>query len=225
MYTYLYDSFVSDPKYAKILGNIETRITDLGIQGRIDRVSVFKNPKEILKEAIRRKSTTVVIVGNDDTIRKTIEVIPDFDLTFAIIPIGSPNQVTKYLGIPEGELACDTLSARIIEKIDLGRINNKFFFSNVAIPQTSASVRCNESFDVTPEDVGGVYIHNLPFPSDSFEPPVNTSYPCDGILDLYITTPPNSVFGKVKWMLGKSGNISKNRISVIPVKRLDIRAE
>ncbi|MEA3272398.1 MAG: hypothetical protein U9P90_01900, partial [Patescibacteria group bacterium] len=41
----------------------------------------------------------------------------------------------------------------------------------------------------------------------------------------YITTPPNSVFGKVKWMLGKSGNISKNRISVIPVKRLDIRAE
>lgn len=225
MYTYLYDSFLSEPKYTKTLGNVETRITDLGIQGRIDRVSVFKSAKEILNEAIRRGSTTVVIVGNDETIRKTIEVIPNFDLTFAIIPIGSPNRIAKFLGIPEGEAACDTLSARIIEKIDLGKINNKFFFSNIVIPQTSVSVRCNESFDITPENVGSVYIHNLPFSNDSFEPPANTSHPCDGVLDLYVSTPPTSAFGKVRWLLGKSGNLSKDRISVIPVKKLGIKSE
>ncbi|NQU83487.1 MAG: hypothetical protein HQ536_02140 [Parcubacteria group bacterium] len=225
MYTYLYDSFVSDPKYAKILGNVETRITDLGIQGRIDRVSVFKNPKEILNEAMRRGSKTVVIVGNDDTVRKTIEVIPNFDLTFAIIPVGSPNRIAKYLGIPEGESACDALSARIIEKIDLGKVNKKYFFSNIVIPQTSASIECNDKFSVTPEDIGSVYIHNLPFSSESFEPPEDTSHPCDGILDLYITTPPSSAFGKVKLLLGRSGNMSKNRVSVVPIKKMRIKAE
>lgn len=225
MYTYLYDSFVSDPKYARILGNIETCITDLGIQGRIDRVSVFKNPKEILNEAIRRGSKTVVIVGNDDTIRKTIEVVPNFDLVFAIVPIGPSNKIAKYLGIPEGEAACDILSARIIEKIDLGKINKKYFLKNVLIPQTSLSIKCDEKFSISPTDVGSIYIHNLPFSDDSFDPPEDNSCPCDGILNLYVTTPPSSAFGKVKWLLGKSGNISKNRISAIPVKKLNIKAE
>lgn len=225
MYTYLYDSFVSDPKYAKILGAVETRITDLGIQGRIDRVSVFKNPKVILAEAIRRGSKTVVIVGNDETIRKTVEVIPNFDLTFAIIPVGSPNILAKYLGIPEGEAACDILSARIIEKIDLGKVNNKYFFSNISIPQTSISIECDESFYITPENVGGVFIHNLPFSSTFFSPPEGSTKPNDGLLDLYVKTPPSSAFGKVKWLLGKSGNISKERLSKIPAKKLKLKSK
>lgn len=224
MYTYLYDNFLTETKYAKTLAAIETRFTDLGIQGRVDRISTFKNPKEILHDAVRRDMKTIVIVGNDDTVRKVLEVIPDFNFTFGIIPVGAPNKIAKFLGIPEGEAACDVLSARIIEKMDIGKINNKFFFGNISIPQTTLPIICNDNFTIHPENVASVYVHNLPIAADSSIEP-NVSRPCDGNLDLYVATPPSSVFGKVRWWLGNQKNLSKERISVLPVKKIRIKSD
>ena len=43
MYYYLYDSRLNDKKYNNVIAKIETRLTDLGINGKINRLSFLKN--------------------------------------------------------------------------------------------------------------------------------------------------------------------------------------
>src|SRR3989344_5553246 len=124
MYYYLYDPQLSDKKYNNITARIETRLTDLGINGKINRLSFLKNINQLLFDEIKRGVKTVIIVGDDKTIGQVINLVADFNITIGLIPIGSDNNIARLLGVPLGEEACDVISSRIIKKIDLGKINN-----------------------------------------------------------------------------------------------------
>ena len=47
MYFYFYDTFVSDKKNEQLLGKIENRLIELGINGRTEKLTVLKNMKEL----------------------------------------------------------------------------------------------------------------------------------------------------------------------------------
>lgn len=208
MYFYLYDSFLSEGRYGKEMSEVENYLTDLGIAGAIERVSIFKTVKDILKNAVTKKgATTIVIVGNDNTFREAIKYIPDFNITLGFIPVGQQNHIAKFLGIPCGAASCDTLSARIIEKIDIGRINDRYFLSSVSVPKTLQTIDCDGKYSISLKEVGNVTICNAPFGEEMRDMQYDYLDPRDGKLDLFIQTAPISIFGKVRWWFGGQNNV------------------
>lgn len=110
----------------------------LGINGHTERLTMLKSLQEMVESAIKHDAKTIIAIGNDDTISKMISFLPKHTVTFGIIPVGEPNTIADKLGIPHGVSACDTLSARITTKIDLGKVNNAYFISSLALPTGQA---------------------------------------------------------------------------------------
>lgn len=149
MYYYIYDTFLNDKKYERILATVETRLTDLGISGKIGRLTPFTNARGLIRDEVKRGAHTVVAVGNDETIAKIIDGIGDASITLGIIPVGPGCRIAKALGIPEGEEACTVLSRRIAQKIDLGTVNGHFFLSHVRMPGGKLSIEGDGSYRLT----------------------------------------------------------------------------
>jgi len=62
-YFYLYDTFTSERAHAGTLVRIENALTDLGIQGRVGRLTILKSAKDLIDSAIKDGADTVVAVG------------------------------------------------------------------------------------------------------------------------------------------------------------------
>lgn len=186
MYYYLYDSFVGAKKYQSEIFHIEARLADLGIQGRIGRLTSLKSADEMIGRAIEQGATTIVAVGNDETVTRVIRMIIDARVTLGIIPVEGPGGIASFFGIPRGVVACDILSSRIIEKMDVGRINNTYFLSSVHIPNGGVSLKVNNAFTITPRDTGQqVAIMN--FGSYGERGQSFATNPADGRLELVVT--------------------------------------
>lgn len=179
MYQYIYDSFLSDAKYFKILSIIENRLGDLGLQGRIDRLNLFKDPKELISEGVKKGVKTVVAVGNDATLSQIINSIDDLNLIIGMIPIGPKNEIAKILGLGEGVSACDCLSNRLVQKIDLGKINDHYFLSHIQVTSADVKLRYGSKCCINLISDNKVGIYNLP----TFEKKAN---PQDGYLEARI---------------------------------------
>ncbi len=192
MYLYIYDSFLNDKKYTDLLIKIEKRITDLGIKGKVARLSVLKNMKELIMDGVKEGVQTVVAIGNNQTFAKVINVVADLDVTLGLIPVDNDNSIAKTLGIPPKVLACDILASRIIKKIDLGKINNYYFINTAEIVNGDVVIEYND-FKVQP-----ITTHNK-ITLYNFATNENVrvvSNPVDGILEAVITPIKSTLFGK-----------------------------
>lgn len=187
MYCYIYDDFVQERKFEKELAEVEARITDLGLQGKIVRLALFRHPEELIRDDASGGIKTVVVVGNDATVGRVADAVVDCGATLGIIPMGEPNVLAQMFGVPHGVEACDVLAKRNIERIDAGRINGKRFLTGVRFPSARAVVRHGRAFDVATVRKGEVEIRNL-----SVGVPRSTAdvaCPTDGILEVVIRTP------------------------------------
>lgn len=133
MYYYLYDTFLNDKKYEKVLDKIKTRLLDLDIKGKHERLSLLKSLDALIADEAKRGVQTIIIVGNDKSFLKAVDVVARHNLTLGIIPIGEDNLIAKILGVPLADEACEVLAARKIIKFDLGQVNNLYFFSNLRV--------------------------------------------------------------------------------------------
>lgn len=178
MYQYIYDAFLSEEKYLRPMTIIENRLADLGLQGRVNRLNLFKDPRELILEGIKRGVDTVVAVGNDETLSRVVNAVGDFNLTIGMIPIGPKNEITKTLGVEEGLLACDCLSSRLIRKIDLGKINDIYFLAHLKAG-AEVSLRYGKEYQVKSLTNNLVEIYNLPTREEQADPE-------DGYLEAHI---------------------------------------
>lgn len=139
MYHYIYDTFLENSKYFKVIDRIELRLADLGINGESTRVRPLRDMKEIILDVLENERPTIIIIGNDHTYKTIMDIVltqnkqPISEITLGIIPVGSPNTIGQALSIPEGEAACDTISARILKVLDLGKVNNEYFLTRALI--------------------------------------------------------------------------------------------
>ncbi len=191
MYLYIYDSFLNDKKYSDLLIAIEKRITDLGIKGKVARLSVLKNMKELITDGVKDGVQTVVAIGNNQTFAKVINIVADLNVTLGLIPVDNKSTLAKILGVPPGVLACEVLASRIVKKIDLGKINNNYFITGAEVVNGDVIIEYDD-FKITPvaED-SRINLYN--FASD---PQFNNSNPIDGILETVITPLKKTLFGK-----------------------------
>lgn len=194
MYYYVYDEFVQDPKWERELSAIETRLTDLGIAGKIARLALFRDPTELIRDEIRKGAKTIVAVGNDVTLRRVIDAAAEKPVALAIIPLGKEgNHIAELLGVPVGVAACDTLSARIIEEMDMGLVNGRRFMHSLMVEKGQGTeIICDGEFKVSPIHKATIEIRNLAQGDDDIRP----ARPTDGKLEVVIRVPERSWFGK-----------------------------
>ncbi|MEK7652915.1 MAG: diacylglycerol kinase family protein [Patescibacteria group bacterium] len=183
MYYYIYDPLLANKKNFNSVAKIETRLTDLGINGKINYLSFLKNIYQVLDEEIKKGLETLVVVGNDKTFIKIVNLVADLGLVVGFIPFGEPNLIAQLLGIPTGEAACDTLSSRIIERLDLGQINNYYFITSLECDGKDVILECDNNYFISPQTKNSrVTISNLDVYDGSIIRPE------DGQFDVFIKT-------------------------------------
>jgi len=227
MYLYLYDALVGDKKHEKTIVRIEHRLTDLGINGRIARSTILTNPKIIVRDAIRRGVKTVVAVGGDSLIHSIITSLVGTDAALGIIPLGDNQSLANILGIPKNEAACDVLSARKIEYIDLGKINNTYFLTSASVLSDAIKITCDGNFTVQPvKKKSQTSVYNFrEMPDDT--PPAYLHFfnPQDGILEATIEPLGFSLTNNILKTFGKERSPKIDRIdSIFPIKKVRIES-
>lgn len=75
MYIYIYDSFVNHKKYEKVLARIETRITDLGLNGKIVRIGIMTSVHDVVENELRKGANTIIAVGNNGIFSQALNSI------------------------------------------------------------------------------------------------------------------------------------------------------
>ncbi len=203
---------MTDPKFAKQLSAIENRLTDLGIYGSVHRLALFKTMKGTVQDAVRRGAKTVVVVGDDGAVAKAIDAVAEFpNVTFGIIPMGDKNSIASLLGISGSADACDILSARLVEELDLGKVNSHYFLTSLHIPG-GATAECDGRYTVSPIDGGEICVSN--FSMDEKAP----GDPRDGRLETMVKTAARGFFRSMFTPAYASG------MSVFPTEKVIIRS-
>ncbi|MCR4280643.1 MAG: hypothetical protein NUV82_04470 [Candidatus Komeilibacteria bacterium] len=186
MYLYIHDNFLSAKRYESALYRIENRLVDLGIKGRVVRLNVLKNMSEVVNDGIRQGVKTVVVVGDDSSFSKIINIIADKDVVLGIIPIDKRSKIGQLLGVPPGHAACETIAQRIIKTIDLGLVGNYYFIDSAIIRNENTLLKL-KAFNIGTREPKSnqVSFNNLGVLSG-----VNTKQlsvnPTDGFLDLVV---------------------------------------
>jgi diacylglycerol kinase family enzyme len=182
MYQYIYDNFLSEKRHAKTLAELENRLTDLGIHGRIDRMHPLKSLRESIEDGLRKGVRTIIVVGDDDTFKKVLDVVPGKNVVMGYIPFVHPSPIADMLGIPEGVAACDLLSARLTETLDIGRVNGQYFLTAVSFPAEEMRIECEGKYRVELGRGGRVSICNTTT-LDTSDGIVHAGNPFDGYLE------------------------------------------
>jgi diacylglycerol kinase (ATP) len=76
----------------------------------------------------------ILIAGGDGTIDSVVNMMKEkeINLPIGIIPTGTANDFARYIGMPlDVEEACNQILKSKVKKVDLGKINHKYFM-NVA---------------------------------------------------------------------------------------------
>lgn len=150
MYVYLYDHFLRQKKFESTLKEMETRLTDFGIAGKILRLQNFTNPEAIVEDEVQKGATVIVIVGNDSTFGHVLSRAAICNTAFGFLPVGPGNSIANVLGIPVGVESCVVLSRRRKVKLDVGWVSNRnrYFISQLHIPPANIEVEYDEKFRV-----------------------------------------------------------------------------
>ena len=154
MYFYLYDIFVLDKKFESQLTKVEHRLIELGINGQIGKLSVLKNMEQMMGDAIKQGAENIIVVGDDKTLSRAIKFLAKEKVTLGYIPFDPKSRYAEALGITSPENAVDILSRRIVEKIDIGRINNSIYFLTsveIDVSEGNITIECDKKYTITPE--------------------------------------------------------------------------
>lgn len=189
MNIFIYDSFLNQKKYDRLLARLETRITDLDLNGKISRLNPTRNVRETINGELKRGAKTIVAVGNNKIINQIINSLAGSQVPLGIIPIGqNNNDIAKSLGIESTEAACDILSARLLARLDLGLANQTYFLSNVSINNQGTVIDMNKNYTIEIAEKGLIYIFNLIGEQQIKSWPKIKFMPNDGFLELVINT-------------------------------------
>jgi len=187
MNVFIYDSFLNQKKYDRLLAKIETRITDLGLNGKISRLSLMRNINDTVKNELKRGAKTIIAVGNNATINQIINALTGSAVPLGIIPIGEENNsIARGLGIASVDQACDTLSARLLARLDLGLANQTYFLSDATIANQGTVIDMSDDYTIEATKTGLTHVLNLADPINKLPTKVKIS-PDDGVLELVIS--------------------------------------
>lgn len=93
-----------------------------------------KHAIELTKQSINEGATIIVACGGDGTVNEVASCIVGTSIRLGIIPTGSGNGLASNLNIPKTiEKAVALIKQENVTKIDVGTINEHYFFSNAGV--------------------------------------------------------------------------------------------
>jgi YegS/Rv2252/BmrU family lipid kinase len=99
------------------------------------------------EEAIRDRTDLVMVIGGDGTINEVASSLVSSDVPMAIVPAGSGNGFARSLNIPTGiERACKLITEGRVTAIDVGKVNERFFFLVLGVGFDAAVGKSFNSF-------------------------------------------------------------------------------
>ena len=167
MNIYLYDPAITQKSNLKEVAKIETRLTDLGLNGKIIRLGFSQSVAETIDTETRKGAKTFVVVGGQKLFSQALNALVKMarvspsgkKIPLAYIPT-TDNFITEYLGLKINEAACDILSARRIESFGLGLVNNEFFLAQISIPTEGTKLEIDENYTVEIAEKGKIIVAN-----------------------------------------------------------------
>ncbi len=218
MYVYIYDNFLRAKKYASVVKAMEVNLTDYGIAGKILRLNNYIDAKPIIDDEIKRGAKTIVMVGNDQTFGHILSRAATCECSFGFLPVGPNNSIAEVLGIPVGVDACEVLSRRRKERLDVGWMNNRYFVSQLHVLPAKVEVFYDERFRVTTNDKMEVVVCNLqPFfwKFNKKDTDLRVVHPQDGKLEAFLRP-----LTKTSWW-----GYTYEDPSIFPFEEMEIRGE
>lgn len=96
------------------------------------RSKAKKEAIKLAKQAIADKADIIVACGGDGTIHEVAAQLIGTEIAFGIIPVGSGNGLASNLSIPKNlEEAINLIKRNELQRMDVGRVNGRYFFSNM----------------------------------------------------------------------------------------------
>jgi hypothetical protein len=108
--------------------------------------------------------------------------------------------------------ACDILSARLVEELDLGKVNSHFFLTSLRIPG-AVSAECDGRYTVSPLNGGEICVSNLSGDGRA------ASDPRDGRLETMVSAAPTGFFRSIFKTSGAGTGTS-----VFPTEKIIVRS-
>jgi hypothetical protein len=180
---YVYDQELSGRRYQKLLEQLETRLTDLGIGGKIYRLGPMTRLEDMAREELARHPKTLVAVGGDILISRLAGLMTGSKIPLGVIPIGK-SMVADAFGISL-ESACRTLAARRIIDLDVGRIDNQQSFVCRAVIEANNPILVLDN-DLNVSATGKVIIEVVNVMGDEYGYRGAQPKADDGRLNVYI---------------------------------------
>ncbi len=218
MFFYFYDTFVNSKKHEGVLSQVENRLIELGINGRIEKFSVLKNMEEMIKDGIKNEAHTVVAVGDDSTFIKVMRVVSKHkDIVLGFIPVGQNTKLAHLLGIENALEGCDVLSKRLTKRFDLGQVREHCWLTSLEMPEAGQiKLKCDNKYTVTTTNPQtDLSICNLGRIWQQDDQLYNIE---DGKLNVVVTTDDQA-------SLKIFGNKAGDKEGVFPVKKIEITSQ
>lgn len=138
---YIYDEFLADRKFERMVSELETHLSTLDLQGPTVRLSPLRGTADSIQAFLVREGIrTIVVVGDDTTFDRVLPFLPQFRLPIGFIPLRTPAKIAERFLIPVGITACSVLAARYIDAIDLGMVDTHYFLMQASVLRTKASL-------------------------------------------------------------------------------------
>ena len=129
------------PKRALLIVNRKSRNGTSDLQTVTERLTrsgmdvlpwALERPEQI-PEMIRRHAADVDLVivgGGDGSLNAAAPALIETRLPLGVLPMGTANDLARTLEIPvDIEQASDIITGGLLHKIDLGRVNDRYFFN------------------------------------------------------------------------------------------------
>ena len=118
-----------------------------GVHELTIKISEYKAHAPILtKESIVEKADIIVACGGDGTINEVATCLIGTNIPLGIVPMGSGNGLASNLKIPKNRRrALEIIRNKHQEHIDVGQINDRFFFSNTGVGFDASLIKHYES--------------------------------------------------------------------------------
>ncbi|MFZ6015752.1 MAG: hypothetical protein ACOYUZ_05375 [Patescibacteria group bacterium] len=183
-YAYIYDDFLADRRYQDIVSSIETRLSSMGLNGKVGRLAMFRSARELVEGFVDQGAKNIIVVGNDDTLNKVMWFLPDLPVVAGYIPVAEPAEIATLLGVPIGLNACEAIGARLIESLDVGKLGDRYFLTQAVFENTTARLEVDSKYSLSLIKGGKISIRNLGGINQNGYSLANAK---DGLLDIVIT--------------------------------------
>lgn len=130
--------FIINPLHSKGIKKLKSLIKIKFTSDKYDvniLISEYKgHTLKLAKKALDNKADIVVACGGDGTINEVGQSLVKTSILLGIIPLGSGNGFARHFNIPRNiNHALDIIFKNFSTIIDVGKINNTFFFSNFGL--------------------------------------------------------------------------------------------